>query len=238
MTPNRRRCSSPGSNRAEQGAACQRGGDGAGPAAGLRVGPLGHRVHRGLGQGQRRGDRQRDIGDRPWGVPFRQREPRTVGQRDGWPPPRVFHHIESGTELFGGDDAVTGVGGGIDGPVGGDRCALLLDPHLLVALEPVTGENDTVSGSFAAPRCPKRWCRGRRSHARPRPRRTGQSVANREQRSSARRSTSLMLRIHESPSWATVSAASERMTLHHSGYAHILANARSVVRQSHAMDRS
>ena len=39
--------------------------DGAGAAAGQRVGPVGHPVHRGLGQGQGRGDRQRDIGDRP-----------------------------------------------------------------------------------------------------------------------------------------------------------------------------
>ena len=39
------------------------------------------------------------------------------------PPPDVFPHIESGTELFGGDDAVTGVGRGIEGPVDvlGDR---------------------------------------------------------------------------------------------------------------------
>ena len=84
--------------------------------------------------------------DRPGCVALRQRKPRAIGQRNGRTPPRVFHHIQCGTELFGGDDAVTGIGRRADGPVGGDRGALVLDPHLLIALEATTGQDHPPPG--------------------------------------------------------------------------------------------
>ena len=71
---------------------------------------------------------------------FRQREPWTVGSGMVGPT-RVFHHIQCGAELLGGDDAVAGVGRCADRPVRGDRCPLILDSHLLVALEATAGQN-------------------------------------------------------------------------------------------------
>ena len=47
-----------------------------------------------------------------------------------------------------------------------------------------------------------------------------------------------MQRIHQSMSSTTSSAASERITLHHNGYAQIRAKVSSIVRRSRAMDRS
>ncbi len=48
-------------------------------------------------------------------------------------------------ELFGRQDALAGVGLGADRPLGGDRRALVLHPHLLVVLETAAAEDDSTS---------------------------------------------------------------------------------------------
>ena len=81
-------------------------------------------------------------------------------------------------ELFGGEDAVAGVGDRADGPFGGDRRALVLHPHLLVVLEAAAAEDDAAAGPDQ-PRLSdlrRRWCRVRRRRAPRRPRRTGRSA--------------------------------------------------------------
>src|SRR5271156_2454409 len=85
--------------------------------------------------------------DRAGRVALRQREPRCTDQRDGWPPPGVLHDVECGAELFGGENSVAGVGLRAHRPLGGDRRTLVLDPHLLVVLEPAATANHCLSGS-------------------------------------------------------------------------------------------
>ena len=80
--------------------------------------------------------------DRPGGVAFGQREPRRIHQRNRRPPPGVFHDLQCGAQLLGGQDPVAGVGLRADGPLGRDRSALVLHPHLLVVLETARPEDD------------------------------------------------------------------------------------------------
>ena len=84
--------------------------------------------------------------DRAGGVALGQREPRRADQRNRRAPPGVLHEFQCGAELFGGQDAVAGVGDGADGPLGGDRRALVLHPHLLVVLEAAAAEDDSAAG--------------------------------------------------------------------------------------------
>ena len=67
-------------------------------------------------------------------------------QRHRRTPPGVLHDVQCGAELLGGQDAVTGVGHGADGPLGGDRGALVLHPHLLVVLEAAAAQDHAAAG--------------------------------------------------------------------------------------------
>ena len=84
--------------------------------------------------------------DRARRVAFRQREPWCADQRHRRPPPGVLHDVQCGAELLARDDAVAGVGLGADRPLGGDRGALVLHPHLLVVLEPARAEDHAAAG--------------------------------------------------------------------------------------------
>ena len=84
--------------------------------------------------------------DRAGGVAFGQGEPRGAHEWDCRAPPRVFHDIQGGAELFGGENAVAGVGDGAHRPLGGDGGALVLDPHLLVVLETATTQDHPPPG--------------------------------------------------------------------------------------------
>ena len=84
--------------------------------------------------------------DRSRRVAFGQREPGCTDQGHRRAPPGVLHHIQCGTQLFGRQDSVAGIGHRSDRPLGGDRGALVLDPHLLVVFEPAAAQD------HAAPR--------------------------------------------------------------------------------------
>ena len=85
---------------------------------------------------------------------FGQAEVRPAGQRDRRPPPGVVHQPGGRAEVQARADPVAGVPGRARRPLGPDRRALVLAPHLLVALEAAGGDQHPAPGpdQHAAPR--------------------------------------------------------------------------------------